>query len=534
MALIIALFVKEFGLKPRHKWYRLKRLFYVLIGGVVILGVFAHQARFQEAKAGLLMFEWLSMLVIASAAMIAPHMAASAIVTEKENRTLSLLLLSDISVWQLLAGKLLSAICGALLTVLSVLPMFILCVSLGGIQLSQILLAFPVLLSTVVLGACLGLFLAAFLEHEVRMQGYVALASIVFFVLLPALVYLCCLLAKVPPATVKKVLVVISPGAAMYTIKLDTNLGLVGWNCLFNLLAGLALIPLTLYLLPRLHVRPEAAARFFRRLRRRLGLVPSPAKLRRRPPITGNPVTWKDLHVHYGGEQGCWRKFLLSCAGVSLLVSAIYVTAAMLPGLKIVFDWLELWHWNLGFIAALCALNYLYGTLSRAAQCCSREKRLRTLDLLLSSDISGYDVVMGKSNAISLALLPWIIGFAASSIAFMFLSLVGSAMNFTSVAILGAVLLNLACMVFAYEYIAIYISMRIEHYATATALAGFIAWYVLGNLILGLAAFVFIPFTLWLSLFAFPTAGPVIVGNYFRRRLIREFHRIAELGVRPK
>ena len=530
MTLILSLFLKEFAFRPREKWFHVKRLLYVVVGGLVILACFCLQWKAGSNKAGLVMFEWLSYLATLTAFLVAPYMSAAAIVTEKERGTFNLLLLSDISIGQLLVSKLVSSVCATGLTIFSVIPLFILCVSLGGININQILMAFPVLATTIFLGACLGLLLSCFMEQEMRMQGRIALGAVIFFGVLPILVYITLLLAKVEP---EKTMTVISPFYAVRALKQARDFNLVGWSCLYNLALCPPLLILATVLLPILHRRPGGVNSIVLQWRKRLGLAPNYIQTRKRPQITGNPITWKDLHVHYGGERGAWKKACLGCGAIAFVVGATYITVASVPDVKVEFRLNHLFWWVLLFVALVCGINYLYGTLSRAAQCCSREKQLRTLDILLTTDISGYSIVTGKSNAISLALLPWIVGFACSSIGFLFFTLFLPD-GFRYVMIAAAVMLNLVCMVFAYEYIAIYISMRAEKYATAAALSGFMAWYVVGNLVLFLGAAILAPFTFWLSLIALPVAGPIIVGNYFRRRLINEFSKIAIQGVQPK
>ncbi len=182
--------------------------------------------------------------------------------------------------------------------------------------------------------------------------------------------------------------------------------------------------------------------------------------------------------------------------------------------------------------ALFCGVNYVYGCISRAAQCCNRERQSNTLELLLTTDVSGYSIVMGKSNAISLYLLPWIVCFVSLSVGFIICTLISASGSLVHVVICAVIALNLLCMVFAYEFIAMYSSLKIKNYTTATAMAGFLAWFVVGNLILCLIGGVLWPFTLGMGLIAAPIAGPILIGNHFRLRLIDEFRRLAAKGAR--
>lgn len=240
----------------------------------------------------------------------------------------------------------------------------------------------------------------------------------------------------------------------------------------------------------------------------------------------GNPVTWKDLHVHYGGETFTWLKSVLGSAGVAIFIVIVYILLAAIPASPVGFEVFNVIRVALLSISIFAGVNYLYGAISRAASCCRQEKQNNSLELLLTTDISGYSIVMGKSNAISLTQLPWIVTFLCGSVAFATFSIL-SGSSLEVLLITAAVALNLFCMVFAFEYIAIYFSLKLKNFSTATALAVFLAWYVVGNLVLGIVAGLLAPFTIGFSVLVIPVAGPVLIGNHFRVKLVEEFSTIA-------
>ncbi|OVE78201.1 hypothetical protein BVX99_00395, partial [bacterium F16] len=404
--------------------------------------------------------------------------------------------------------------------------LFSLCESMGGISFQQVILAFPVLLCTIISGTCLGLLLSALLEKELKMQGYVAFAAILFYVVLPSIITLPVLVLGGKVAA-RRCLVVASPFFAMTGISRAQDYDLIAWNCAFSVVVGLPLLPVAIYLLPRLYVRPGGLAGFLKRLRGRFAgkIVTDRPKVR--PPIIGNPITWKDLHIHYGGESRTWLNGGLSCIGIGAFVVVLYALLAIIPPRSARFEFFKVLQTALFAISIFAGVNYLYGAVSRAASCCRQEKATRSLELLLTTDISGYSIIMGKSNAISLTQLPWIILFLGSSIACVVFGILSGSHTVALVIIAAAVVLNLFCMVFAYEYMAIYFSLKLKNFSTATALAVFVAWYVVGNLVLFIIAGVLIPFTVYISILVIPIGGPVIIGNHFRLRLIEEFSSLA-------
>ncbi len=529
MTLIFSLLWKELFFKPRERMFHLKRTLFVAVGGVTVLGVYVQQLMIKGNKAGLVMFEFLSALVVIAACLVAPFMACNAIVSEKETRTLSLLLMSEISIWQLMLSKLISSIITTFFTVFSMLPLFALCESLGGISFAQVISAFPVLLCTVVSGTCLGLFMSSFLEKELRMQGFVAFAAVVFYILLPAIISFGVLLVGGWPMA-NRALVVVSPLFAMNAIKSAQDLDLIGWNCLFSVCVGLPLLPLSVYLLPRLYIRPGGGQALLHSLRKRMSGRFFEEKKTVHPPIMGNPVTWKDLHIHYGGEGTSWLRCIGACVCAAAFVVISFLLVAVVPMSPVRFEAVPAIKAALLAVSVLSGVSYLYGAVSRAASCCRREKSNNSLELLLTTDISGYSIIMGKSNAISLTQLPWIITFLISSVAYIAVGILSGNAPVQTVVITTAIVFNLFCMVFAFEYVAIYFSLKLRNFSTATALAAFVAWYVVGNLLLALIAAVLAPFTIMISVLVVPVAGPIMVGNHFRLKLIQEFHTIAVGG----
>jgi ABC-type Na+ efflux pump permease subunit len=238
-------------------------------------------------------------------------------------------------------------------------------------------------------------------------------------------------------------------------------------------------------------------------------------------------VTWKDLHIHYGGESTSWLRCAGACVGTASFVVASYALLAVVPTSPVGFDTLIALKTALIAVSVLSGVSYLYGAVSRAASCCRREKLNNSLELLLTTDISGYSIIMGKSNAISLTQLPWIIAFLIGSVAFIAVSILAGNAPVKTVVIVTAIVFNLFCMVFAFEYVAIYFSLKMKNFSTATALAAFVAWYVVGNLLFALVAALLAPFTIMISVLVIPVAGPIMVGNHFRLKLIQEFHTIA-------
>ncbi|MCJ8328435.1 MAG: ABC transporter permease subunit [Lentisphaeria bacterium] len=518
MSLFISLLMKEFLYRPRQKWFHMKRVIFVVICAIIVVVLYGMEISAQSGQAGLSLFENLSMISILASCLISPYVSGQMIVKEKDQRTLGLLLMSDISLFNLCFSKWASSFLSTCITMLSVVPLFILCISLGGISFQQIFTAFIVLMGNIMLGSSLGMLIACLVKSEADLQRVIVIYVILFF----AGLFGIAMIMNFIPMT-KDAALSISSIYSMNELK-HGNPEFYQWitgNLLLNVVLSIALIPLTVFLLPYLYFKP-ATKSFLERLSWFLG---KRGKVRSRASKKGNPVIWKDLNIHYGGESNNWLMALLSCFGLASLVCLICLFCVAYT--KIQISPAQFVFYSMGAVTLYTGIQYVYGNVTRSSNTLSRERDNRTLDIMMTTQISGYDIIMGKSMAINLTLLPWIVCFIISSISSLVASLVVYS-NIQLCIILLAVILNMFCMVFAYQFLALYYSMKIKDNVLSSLLVGFIAWYFVGNLCFFFLATLLSLFTFMLSFLVVPLAGPMILGNHFRLKVIEEFYELCE------
>ncbi len=91
------------------------------------------------AQMGRTLFEVLVLFLVTTVLLIVPGVAALAIVTEKERLTFELLQVSQLRPWQVITGKLGSALAYLLLLIVAAAPLLVLPTLIGGVTVGQVL-----------------------------------------------------------------------------------------------------------------------------------------------------------------------------------------------------------------------------------------------------------------------------------------------------------------------------------------------------------------------------------------------------------
>jgi ABC-type transport system involved in multi-copper enzyme maturation permease subunit len=126
-------------------------------------------------------------LVVAAVALvevcvITPALTSGSIAGEKERQTFDLLVASLLSPWQIVWGKLASALAFALLLILAVVPVMSLAFLFGGVSAAEVLIALVGLLATAVFYASIGLFWSSVTRSSLGATSF-ALGTIILMLL---------------------------------------------------------------------------------------------------------------------------------------------------------------------------------------------------------------------------------------------------------------------------------------------------------------------------------------------------------------
>jgi ABC-type transport system involved in multi-copper enzyme maturation permease subunit len=160
-----AVVTKELRLRMRGwRWAAVTTL-YTAVLGVITIGFLLQKynlAPDQSARAGVELFQALSIFQLFLLVFITPASLAGAISGERQHRTWDLLLLSRLSALGIVCGKLLVGVAFNLLLIAASLPLFVLVFLFGGLPLDYAVHTYVVFLATVLLLSAVSVVLSAF------------------------------------------------------------------------------------------------------------------------------------------------------------------------------------------------------------------------------------------------------------------------------------------------------------------------------------------------------------------------------------
>jgi ABC-type transport system involved in multi-copper enzyme maturation permease subunit len=398
--LALTIFLRELATLPRQKRFYLKRASLVVLGSVILLWALGMESQSSGGMpAGLVIFSSLAMSTLFAVCLMSLMQSSALIMREKEERTLGLLFLSEISSVLFVVGKIATSMFSMVITIFSLLPLYMLAISLGGISAVQVVVAFAILLGVMFLGSCAGVFAATVTGSEKKLNGMLTWLALMLFVVLPIVTALTqfSFHGEEPSALVMSA---ISPFAAMANAVNGRHILGGVLDFAFCVLVGIPFALLSAVILPRKVIskeKPELAVRWRDRMKSsaimRKWVIPDT--------ITGNPVAWKDFHFWHGGARATWFKFGGSAIGVLLIVGLV--------GWKVGSRWSEI---GQSLFITMCIFSFgvfALGSVSNAGMAFNRERKSRAMDILLTTSLSDREIVMGKIKAVALSLLPWII-----------------------------------------------------------------------------------------------------------------------------
>lgn len=181
------IFVREAVISPKRGKTYLARAVYVLAlflllctGYLVLDGARSLGGVGDAARFGGWMFSVLAPLQLLVLSAIAAVGAASSVAQEKDRRTLILLLLTRLSGFEIVAGKLASTLLQPLSLLLAGLPLFCCLPLMGGVSPGQVLAVFAVTAATVVLAGSVGTMMGLWREKTFQAIAMTVLALLLY------------------------------------------------------------------------------------------------------------------------------------------------------------------------------------------------------------------------------------------------------------------------------------------------------------------------------------------------------------------
>ena len=195
--LISPVFARELVTAPRRPKHYVARGVYVaallmLMGTawLVLAGSQTIQNYGDLARFGAMLFQILAPLQLAVAVFFSALFTASSVSQEKDRKTLVLLLMTELSNFELVVGKLFASLLTVLVLILAAFPVFMSLLLVGGVNVEQIIGAFAVTIASALAAGSLGSTIALWREKTFQALAMTALAIVAWFAICEVLVYL--------------------------------------------------------------------------------------------------------------------------------------------------------------------------------------------------------------------------------------------------------------------------------------------------------------------------------------------------------
>jgi len=173
--------------------YILLTIYLTILAGVTLLLYAAIAGSVRDdlnagREIGRALFFTIATVALIEVCLITPVLTSGSIAGEKERQTYDLLVASLLTPWQIVWGKLVSALAFALLLIVAVVPVMSLAFLFGGVGLTEVLIAIVGLVTTAILYAAIGLFWSALMQGSLGATSFAIGTVIVILLGIPFLI----------------------------------------------------------------------------------------------------------------------------------------------------------------------------------------------------------------------------------------------------------------------------------------------------------------------------------------------------------
>ena len=307
----------------------------------------------------------------AIASLMAPSFTAGAITGEKERKTYEMLLASPLRPWAIVTGKLIAALAHLVVLGAGSLPIIMLCLPLGGVSIFELLAAYIGLLSAIFLFGSISIFCSSYFK---RTSASLVVSYVLILPILISGVVLWLLLAK------------------QAEVRLLLTVTIVPVACLAASFTMLAVTARRLLYPPDVGSQGSEVVDLDQEQREAVGLVIqrdqfpdnlfAPPRRKSLMADGTNPVYDKEMHAELFSQGTLMLRLVIQLS----MVLAIPLMAVLL------FIWPSRASYYVGFVLIfniLAAPVFTGGSISS-------ERERQTLDLLLTTTISSWQIMWGK------------------------------------------------------------------------------------------------------------------------------------------
>jgi ABC-type Na+ efflux pump permease subunit len=395
--LVGPIFSREALIAPRQLSHYLIRSGYVAVLLVLIYTIRQVTIGFQEvtnvgdvARFGNFVFQVISIVQLALVLFFALIFAANSVAQEKDSQTLLMLLMTDLRDRELVLGKLCSSLMTVFVLILASTPVFFLLHRLGGVTAGQIGWSIALCAATALLAGSWGSLVAYWRESTFQTLSISVLGVVVLVGVVEGVVAL-----TGGDSTVGAIVGLFNPFRAMFAVlspmSVQTGGGVASVSAVGSVsaLIGLATV-LNVIAVYRLRAwNPSRSV--FRKAQTETDKETGITRARTRP-IWNNPVVWREIRTKAYGRKAALIKTVY-CVLAVLAVSLIAGTGnkgELFLG-KITPE---------GFLFVGLALVSLMLVNAQAVTALTSERDMKTLELLLMTDVTAKEFVFGKLGGI--------------------------------------------------------------------------------------------------------------------------------------
>jgi len=307
----------------------------------------------------------------AIASLMAPSFTAGAITGEKERKTYEMLLASPLRPWVIVSGKLIAAVAHLVVLVSGSLPIIMLCLPLGGVSIYELLAAYVGLLSAIFLFGSISMYCSSYFKRT-------SASLVVSYVL-------------ILPILIVGVVSWLSL-AQQADLRLFITITFVPLVCV---LAGFAMLTVTARRLlypPDVGSQGSEVVDLDQEQREAVGLVIqrdqfpdnlfAPPRRKTLMDDKCNPVYDKEMHAELFSQGTLMLRLVIQLSMV-LAIPLMAVLLFLMPNLA---------SYYVGYVLIF---NVLAAPVFTAGSITSERER-QTLDLLLTTTISSWEIMWGK------------------------------------------------------------------------------------------------------------------------------------------
>ena len=420
------IFGKELRSTARRKRTYVLRFAYLGVLLLVLLAVYAANygsndyggmARKAQrmAEMGTYFFGAFSFFTLVAMALLGPVLTSTAINAERLHKTLPVLLMTPITAWQIVAGKLFSRLLVAFTLIGLSLPVLALVRLLGGVEIEQMMVSLLLCLTVAITSAVIGLFFSNLMAraYAVILIAYMFMGVVWGLIpLLSAMIIfgILDLQNALGQQWMMGIVSWLNPYPAMFGLCVPQGRMMAmafPWERVVITHLGLSVV-LAIYtaIILRRRARREAegsgggAAAPVAPPAPSFEIVGEPAassdgnvvvhekprkRIRTSPPVSYNPVLWREKRRPLLARL--WQKW---AATMFFLLSLIVIYAGMASEGELDEAWVQA-----PFAVIFCAILNLLAVVL-AASAIGQEKETDTWTLLLVTPVSGAQIVLGK------------------------------------------------------------------------------------------------------------------------------------------